>query len=408
MSKLDGLDLLTNSRITSFDKCRYLHLAEYIYGFRRDEDAKPLRYGDRFHVGLDIHGKGGKPEEIAKWLYASYQDAYGRGDYDLMIECEQLLRQLYGYLWRWADDDYEVVASELQFQLPLINPKTGAKSRTFMLAGKIDKIIKLPDGRLAVMEHKTTSKSIKPDSDYWKVLRLNSQITMYYYAARELGYDVQTVVWDAIHKIGKTPEKAAPQEEIDSGDVYCKTGPRKGELKKGKRLEDEPVREYGDRMSVDIGERPEFYYQREQITRLDEDIELWKNETWQRGKSMQDAIKNGWHFRNTNSCTDPYRCHLLDVCESRSFERLADGQVPEGFVKLEWRHPELEFDYDDTGKSTAEPAAATAAATATETNDDAVDAGDPEERTGENDGNGGSAVGIPDGSGDDAGAVDPS
>jgi len=45
--------LLTNSRSTSFKVCRRRHWYEYEIGLRPIVDAKALRMGTAFHVGLE-------------------------------------------------------------------------------------------------------------------------------------------------------------------------------------------------------------------------------------------------------------------------------------------------------------------------------------------------------------------
>jgi hypothetical protein len=47
-----------------------------------------------------------------------------------------------GYHARWSGDALEVVAIEREFVAPLVNPTTGAASRTFCLAGKLDAIVR--------------------------------------------------------------------------------------------------------------------------------------------------------------------------------------------------------------------------------------------------------------------------
>jgi hypothetical protein len=89
-----------------------------------------------------------------------------------------------GYQWRWAGARLEVVATEQAFRVPLVNPATGKATPTFELAGKIDGIVRLEDGRLAVKESKTCSEDLGADSDYWRRLRIDHQITLYMLAAR--------------------------------------------------------------------------------------------------------------------------------------------------------------------------------------------------------------------------------
>ncbi len=51
----------------------------------------------------------------------------------------------------------------IPFDIALVNPETGRPSTNWRLAGVIDRIVRLPDGRLALMEYKTTSRDFAPN-----------------------------------------------------------------------------------------------------------------------------------------------------------------------------------------------------------------------------------------------------
>ena len=71
---------------------------------------------------------------------------------------------------------------------------------TFDVVGVIDGLGQLHDGRLVLLEHKTTSDSVEPDSDYWVRLRYNNQICQYVLAARSLGWDVEQILYCVARK----------------------------------------------------------------------------------------------------------------------------------------------------------------------------------------------------------------
>jgi hypothetical protein len=100
----------------------------------------------------------------------------------------------------------------------------------------------LKDGRLALIEHRTCSEDIAPDSEYWARLRFNLQIYQYVLAARALGWDVALVIYDVTRK----PSIRQKQTET--------------------------VEQYGDRLAADTRERPEFYFARREVPILDQDV----------------------------------------------------------------------------------------------------------------------------------------
>ena len=60
------------------------------------------------------------------------------------------------YAARYAAEEFEIVALEKTFQGPIVNPASGAASRSFVLAGKVDGIVRIA-GENFVLEHKCVS-----------------------------------------------------------------------------------------------------------------------------------------------------------------------------------------------------------------------------------------------------------
>lgn len=319
MSKIPGHNLLTHSRITSWLTCRWKHHIAYTLGIR-GEQSSALRMGDIWHHARHVLNMTGNDLiEGHKAIVSRYEPLLATQDEEryarLALECEKLRRLLDGWYRRWQDEPREIIASELSFNHALRNPKTGRRSLTWRLAGKIDAIIALPGKGLALEELKTTSDSIGPDSMYWRALRLDAQISRYMLAALELGYPVETVMYDVVHKPGIAPKKV-----------------------KGVR---ETVSEYGERLALDIQERPEFYFARVEVPRLRSDMEDMRAELWQIAQDMRDALRKGCPYRDTDKCIGKkYVCEYLDPC-SNHIDLM--NQTPDGFRRLTTSlHPELE------------------------------------------------------------------
>ncbi len=345
--------LLTYSRAQSFKKCRRRHYLEYEWGFRRMVDAKALRMGSAGHLGLHLLKQGLDLEKaIAKALQTYTTCPEGLDTYDWMIERETIANLLRGYAWRWQDYPLEIVASELPFQLPLSNPQSGHPSTLFRLAGKLDGIVRLEDGRLAVQEHKFVSDPIEEDSNYWRRLQLDAQPTIYTWAARLLDYDsVCTVLYDIIRKPSIRPEKVPLLDEngfkiVLDGDgrrVVTKQGkPRQtGSVTEGYVLQTRPQtpEEWGVKLLEDISQDYERYFARHEIARLDADVEETLSELWDLQRTLRDAERHGRWYRTVDRDTCGF-CPFFGLCSS-SFKPVL-GVVPEGFVRLENIHPELE------------------------------------------------------------------
>jgi RecB family exonuclease len=315
--------------------CLKRHFYAYEVGLRPARDGDAITIGKAFHVGLETFSGSAASEFDAAVLDAlkaadTFMSSCSADPYDTAIHRVIAQRLLHAYLMRYREDGLNVVAVEREFNLPLVNPDTGAESRTFCLAGKIDRIVELPDGRLAVMETKTTSIALDDGSDYWARLRLDSQISLYVYAARTLGFDVQTVLYDVTRKPAIAPLRATPSEK--------RRYTRDGKLYGNQRERDETPDEFAERLTSDIASRPEFYFARREIPRLEADLTEAQAEWWQQAHLLRDCQRSGRWFRNTSSCLQPYRCPYTEICFAGAHP---EDSVPSGFVQTDNIHPEL-------------------------------------------------------------------
>lgn len=335
---MKGLDVLTHTRISCFKACRYRHYLEYECGLRRERDATPLRIGTQIHKGLEcmalvelprkpnaLHGFCLRLDEqyadIPQWV----NDTLG-----WLCEAEIVKRLLYGYLWRWGDDGWKTLAAEETFNLP-IPGKMFHATRTYRIAGKLDQVVVLPDARTALAEHKSTKRSIEPDSDYWKQAQLSDQTTEYFWAKRKLNQYLDTIILDAIHVPKMKPLRATADEDRK----YTKAG----KLYANQRERDETPTEHGTRLTEDIAKKPNTYFVRREVPRLEADIERFLRELYQVQAQIRDAARHGLHYRSTDACTAPYRCAYLDFCR-HGYE--PGDEIPPGFVVVDSIHQELE------------------------------------------------------------------
>lgn len=185
------LRVVTNSELGTRKRCPREHYYAYQCGYRSLEDVESLRFGTFWHLGMeDWWGFHGQPRLEAAIYAATHQctDPY---------EVAKLRALLRGYDARWLDEtDFgDVAAVEREFRAPVVNPETGAASRTFVLGGKLDILL-----RRKFMEHKTSSEDIGFGSVYWRVLTMNSQVSTYYAGAKSLGHEVDGCVYDVVKK----------------------------------------------------------------------------------------------------------------------------------------------------------------------------------------------------------------
>jgi hypothetical protein len=307
--------------------------------------------GSAFHAGVEMLGRGEPIAEACWHVGHAYDDMPESFDaYEWAIERETVLRFVCAYEWRWSTMKLESIQTEHAFRLPLINPATGKSTPSFDLAGKIDGIVRLEDGRLAVKETKFLSDDVGPDSDLWRRLRMDAQISLYIHAARKIGYDVSTVLYDVARKPSISPcpvplvDESGTKIVLDQSGERVKTKDGKkwrqtGDAELGYVLQTRPmtVEEWGEKLTADIIERPDFYFARVEVPRLDQDVAEFQSELWDVQLAIREAQKTGRHYRTVSKqCV---YCPYFAICSENQVVR-ADNP-PIGFVVLSNRHPEL-------------------------------------------------------------------
>jgi hypothetical protein len=320
----EQMELLTTSRMRCFKTCRKQHWYSYELGIRPAVDRVELRFGTAMHAAIELLESQGLDAAEA-WLNSTETtlDPYYATTATALIRA---------YALHWANHllHIEPYLAEYEFKLPLINPDTGAPSRTFQLAGKIDLIGATDDGRRVLRETKTTGET--PDDKYWLKLLIDPQVTLYWLAAIALDLTPDTIIYDVVRKPSMRPAMATP--------IEARKYKKDGTLYANQRERNETPDEWRDRLQADVMERPEFYLARREIPRLESDLDLFRHEVWDIAKDLRQAQLTGRWYRSPGMACDwcPYQglCYGLVLWEPES------GEVPEGFQKLQSVHPELE------------------------------------------------------------------
>lgn len=205
---------------------------------------------------------------------------------------------MYGYDARWSDaqwtmlhDDQGRPAIEEEYHLPIVNPDSGKPSRTFTHAGKLDGRVGFR-GKRFLMEHKTSSEDIAdPNAPYWRRLEIDAQVSGYMLAQWQEGDKLDGTLYDVIRKPGIRPKQVT----------------------RGGRLE--TPAEFEQRLAEDVAERPEWYYQRRTIYRMDAQILEYARELWETADEVRLARLHNRHYRNSGACMQWGRpCEYLGIC----------------------------------------------------------------------------------------------
>ncbi len=233
--------LLTASRMACLLACPRRHFWRYEIGLTRTVGAPALRFGSAWHRAMEARWRG----DAYEFALAA---AVGIAPEVDELQAATLAGLLSAYYARYADDPVRDLQPEIEFSEPI------RYSRDFRAAGKIDGLGAHRDGRAVLVEHKTTSENVAPDSDYWLRLRADKQIAQYVLAARGLGRDVELVLYDVVRKPAIRPK----QNETDE--------------------------DFGRRLADDAKARPEFYFARREVPVIDQDLAEFAIERRQIGR----------------------------------------------------------------------------------------------------------------------------
>lgn len=275
------------------------------------------------------------------------------------------------YQWYYNNDNYEVIATELKFDLPVVNPKTGRKLPNCRLVGKIDKLVRNSNGIPMIMEHKTTSNSLNSDSTFWGNLRLNTQISMYIYAAQQLQLAgdleiygikaddplIRECVFDVLRKPTISPKFINQKDSkafmetgeyfgqkfeydaviikgeltVDGESAIIKIDTTKNEPDPSKFQIQETPEMYGMRLLVDMGERPEFYFGRQEISRTIQETLKFQMQIYNVYQGYKFMCRTKSFVMNEDQCEATYACECIPICYNGVDPTI--GNIP-GFKRI--------------------------------------------------------------------------
>lgn len=126
----DDASLLTQSAMRAYRSCPRKFYNRYVIRMRPIKKPETLTTGHSIHAALDVFRRTNGDLEAAKAALET-EDPYIR---------EKEKAMLLGYAARWGTPK-GVIAIEQTFRISLVNPETGAASRTFSLGGRVDAIV---------------------------------------------------------------------------------------------------------------------------------------------------------------------------------------------------------------------------------------------------------------------------
>jgi hypothetical protein len=284
------------------------------------------------------------------------------------------------YQGYWANNPFIALASEQKFELPLNHPRLGVPihPKLAVITGRMDQIV-LHEGKVCVLERKSTSSDIAPDADYWQMLRKNEQVSIYALALRKIlrhsegwvdGYDfsggyvpaqavngVMPRPGNTVYDVWRKPQIEPKNLTQEASAEFVQSGTYFGEVfgvcaapigftvngetavvtpgkKEGTFAIRETVAMYGARLQSVMSEEPTRYFARREIARTVDEIAAYEREIFAVYTAMRAFEQESCYFSNPNHCKSPYPCEYIPVCYGPGAESVTNNsEPPAGFKR---------------------------------------------------------------------------
>lgn len=385
-SRADALELLTYTKESDFQSCRKLFQWKHERGIELvGEDSEPLYWGGLWHSMAEIRdrlrmagvaradavawslawlsdrtqGRGLDQRKRIAWLVLStamrhYEARFAEGAVPPRATDDEVRAAVDGrladaFLWV-GDSDLELLECEHAIKTPLVNPETGARSRSFRNGLKIDALVRRrSDGKPWLFEKKMLS-------DIGDVNRLWTDFQLTRYARqvwKDRGERLEGAIYDVVLRPRIRPKEAytEPLEEwqsrLDAKLMEARTKLRERLTTRKKDphepTQDEYVAEDGrvrqlKSMQRDVREAEtdaefvarldEFFAKPMSMVRVpilfDDDLVRESEEiTWETSQQILDARRRGKWRKNLAHCYHRFGgvCPMIPLCR--------DGLDPE-------------------------------------------------------------------------------
>jgi hypothetical protein len=224
------------------------------------------------------------------------------------------------YAARHAAEEFEVTALEQTFEGPIVNPATGAASRSFLLAGKVDGIVRIGDNYF-VLEHKTAGQL---DADYLERLWTDFQITIYaHYIEQTMGIPISGILYNVLVKAKLQQGQGETEEAFQARRAELLAKSKTGKTTAKRKLA-ESDEEFQQRLAEKYADPTMLH--REMLYLSRERFDVLRAELWELTQAFLDARRRGVFYQNTAFCFNYQRpCPYFALCRSNGNPNVIDN-----------------------------------------------------------------------------------
>jgi hypothetical protein len=322
--------------VTTYSMWRLFRNCRTACDFRYNQELEPierdpnLAFGSLVHQALELWHRTRNLDLALDRIDRAYPNR--SQDPDQRADWHRATAMMQGYATCYPEEDFEVIDLEKTFEGRIYNPATGAASRTFKLAGKVDGIVKLR-GEYHILEHKTVSLL---DDSYLDRLWTDFQVTLYaHYVEKTLGIPIKGIIYNILVKARLQQGKGETEIEFEERRAALAAKSKSG-TSSAKRKLPESDEDFHRRLLDKYAEPTMFHREMLYLSR-DQFVNL-QSELWELTQAMKDAMRRGTYYQNTAYCFHYGRpCAYYPLCRAGSNRE----NVLENFYQKRQAHEEL-------------------------------------------------------------------
>lgn len=298
-----------------FRNCRKAAHWRYVLELSPIEKDRHLSFGGLIHDCLEVWHATGDLEKAIAPINAACPNRVGEEEQRRTWHLATAMMR--GYATRYTKEDFEVVALEKQFEGEIVNPETSIASRSFVLAGKVDGIVR-QGNEYFLLEHKTAATV---DASYLERLWTDFQITLYaYYVEKSLGIRISGVLYNILVKARLQQSAGETESEFDARYAEAIVKSKSGKST-AKRKIPESDDEFQARLAAKYAE-PDMFH-REMLYISKEQFATLQAELWELTQAYLDARRRDVWYQNTSYCFQYGRpCPYFALCRSGGSENV--------------------------------------------------------------------------------------